>query len=66
MDSRPDGWPEIAEALAIEQKVGRLPTTVFESPHMFRVPSCSSETIPRARNRSSRSCSQRLQSASTT
>jgi DNA-binding CsgD family transcriptional regulator len=36
LDSRLDGSDELAEALAIEADLGRLPTSVFESPRMWQ------------------------------
>ena len=36
LDSRPDGSRELAEALALEQTLGRLPTSVYESPQMWQ------------------------------
>ncbi|HZQ15146.1 MAG TPA: AAA family ATPase [Gaiellaceae bacterium] len=35
LDSRPDGVAELAEALALEDRLGGLPTTTYESPRMW-------------------------------
>jgi DNA-binding CsgD family transcriptional regulator len=36
LDSRLDGRSDVAEALALEQDVGELPTTVYQSPRMWQ------------------------------
>jgi DNA-binding CsgD family transcriptional regulator len=36
IDSQLDGWHELEEALAIEQDLGSLPTTVFQSPRTWQ------------------------------
>ena len=36
LDSQPEGRRELAEALALEQRLGPLPTSVYESPQMWQ------------------------------
>ncbi len=36
LDSQPGGSRELVEALALEQELGRLPTSVYESPQMWQ------------------------------
>ena len=56
LDSRPDGSRELAEALALEQTLGRLPASVYESPQMWQAAALLwSDDLDGARLRFSRS-----------